>query len=294
MSDDEVVGPREERSRRSLLKLAAAGLAGLLGSAAARPSAALAADGNAIVAGAATTAQSKTTLTSSFATPNNGAFVVDAQGADWAIEGNSGQLGVLGSGFVGVTGTGTIGGYFSGTLNAISLEPQTAVGPPTSTDCARGDMLVDATGVLYLCVADGNPNAAPPSPGTWIRVSHGGVRLLSSPARAYDSRSDPAGPLRSGSGDVSGSPRTIDVLGAVPNIIPAGALGIVGNLAVTQAAAGGFATIWPGGSWPGTANINFTSVDLSNSFSVGLSGGTVAIGSSAQTHVILDVTGYVL
>jgi hypothetical protein len=282
------LAPPDARSRKSLLKLAAAGIAGLVGGAAARPERALALDGDAVKAGSTTTATNKTKLTSTYAIANNGAFVVEATGADWAIEGNSGQIGVLGSGFVGVTGTGTVGGYFSGTLNAISLEAQPDPGPPTSGVCTRGDMLVDSTGVLYMCVADGNP-------GTWIRVSHGGVRLLGSPVRAYDSRDGAAVPLPSGSGNNMGSPRTVNVLQAVP-AIPPGALGIVGNLTVTATTGGGFAAIWPGGAWPGTSNINWSdsNATLANAVTVGLSGGSVALGSWTRTDVILDVAGYIL
>src|SRR5206468_3970879 len=120
-------------------------------------------------------------------------------------EGNSGNIGVLGSGFTGVMGTGTVGGYFSGTLAAISLEPQLTTGPPTSGDYYRGDMLVDASGVLYLCVADGNP-------GTWL--SGGGTRFLSRPTRAYDSR-DSGNKLGTaephGAGTLS-APRTVNVV----------------------------------------------------------------------------------
>jgi hypothetical protein len=70
---------------------------------------------------------------------------------------------------------------------------------------------------------------------------------------------------------------------------------VAGNLAVTEASGGGFATIWPSGAWPETANINFVAVDLSNSFTVGLSGtGTVYVAASSPTHVITDIAGYVL
>jgi hypothetical protein len=62
------------------------------------------------------------------------------------------------------------------------------------------------------------------------------VRLLATPARAYDSRQAAAGKLRPGDGDTA-NPRPIQILGAVPDI-PAAAVGIVGNIAVTEETAG--------------------------------------------------------
>jgi hypothetical protein len=113
--------------------------------------------------------------------------------------------------------------------------------------------------------------------------------------RAYDSRTDPAGPLGGGPGGTAGPARVIQIVGVVPGV-PADAVAVVGNLAVTQEAGIGFATIWPSGPWPGTANINFAAgLDTSNSFTAGLSPtGTVSIAASNTTHVVIDITGYVL
>ena len=87
-----------------------------------------------LVVGTANTASQKTTLTNSGAIANDGAFVVDATAADWALEGSSGQLGVFGNGFIGVMGSGDVGGFFSGNLAAISLQPQNDAGAPASGD----------------------------------------------------------------------------------------------------------------------------------------------------------------
>jgi hypothetical protein len=274
------------RSRRSLLQLVGAAAIGLVGGAVARGESAGAADHAGLVVGETNTGSSKTALVTSGAIPNDGAFVVAADAADWAIEGSSGQLGVLGSGFIGVTGTGDIGGFFSGNLAAISLQPQDASGAPPSGDYSRGDILVDAAGVMYLCVADGNP-------GTWIKVSHGGYRPLAAPIRAYDSRSVGAGKLRAGDGDTA-SPRSIQITGVVAGV-PSNAVAVAGNLTVTQGEGVGFATVWPSGAWPGTSNINFSNVDLANAFTVGLSGtGQVNVAASTPTHVIIDIAGYIL
>jgi hypothetical protein len=258
---------------------------GLAGGIAARSDTAGATDNSALVVGQTNTAAQKTAITNSGPITNDGAFVVDASAADWALEGSSGNLGVLGSGFIGVMGTGDVGGFFSGNLAAISLQPQDDAGAPTSGDYSKGDMLVDANGVLYLCVADGNP-------GNWIKVSHGGYRPLATPQRAYDSR-NADGKLRPGDGDIS-NPRTIPITGVVSGV-PSNAIAVAGNLTVTQPEGIGFGTIWPGGAWPGTSNINFVASDLANSFTVGLSGsGTVNVAAWAPAHVIIDISGFIL
>src|SRR4051794_23410244 len=88
------------RTRRSLLQLAGALAVGLVGGAAARSETATATDHAGLVVGELNTGTSKTALVTSGAIANDGAFVVEAAAADWAIEGASGQVGVLGSGFV--------------------------------------------------------------------------------------------------------------------------------------------------------------------------------------------------
>jgi len=214
------------------------------------------------------------------------AFKVIAPNFDYGVSGEAQDYGVVGTGAGGVLGLGTVGGVFSGSVVAINLDPQSAAGAPTG-ESFKGDLAVDSTGVLFLCVADGTP-------GSWIRVSHGGVRYLATPQRAYDSRNVAAGTLKPGNGD-TGTPRVIPISGVVAGV-PPNALGIVGNLAVTGSTGGGFATIWPSGAWPGTANINYnTGQDLSNSFNVGLSGtGSISIAASGVTHVVIDVAGYIL
>lgn len=274
------------RTRRSFFRYAGALAAGLVGGAALENEQANATDGGPILAGSTTTAESTTTLMSSGSITNNGAFVVEATGSDWAIEGTSGQIGVLGSGFIGVSGTGDIGGSFSGNLAAISLAPQNLPGAPTSGDFSKGDILVDSLGVMHLCVADGNP-------GTWIKISHGGTRFLSAPYRAYDSRNAVAGKLRSADGSIS-TPRVIPIVGVVPGL-PENAVGVVGNVTVTGIDAGSFLTVWPSGAWPNSSNLNFSSTDIANSFSCGLSNtGTLSVATLGQTHVIIDISGYVL
>jgi hypothetical protein len=275
-----------QRTRKSVLKLFGALAVAFAGGAAVRSETADATNGDALLAGGETTASSATTLHASGPIANDGAFVVTADAADWALEGSSGQIGVLGSGYIGVTGTGDVGGFFSGNLAAISLQPQVTTGSPSAGDYSKGDILVDASGVMYLCVADGNP-------GTWIKVSHGGYRPLATPVRAYDSRTAPGGKLGPGNGDLA-APRPVQITGLVAGV-PSNAVAVAGNLTVTQSEGIGFATLWPSGPWPETSNINFVNTDLANAFTVGLGGtGGVNVAASTPTHVIIDVAGYIL
>ena len=277
---------QREQSRKEMLKAAGLAAGALVGGSLLGAGRASAADGDPLNVGAANTATLKTSLTTGGTTiSNDGALSVTGTDADYGIYGSGASYGLVGSGPGGVLGLGTVGGVFSGSVVAINLDPLGSAGAPTG-QAFKGDMAVDSGGKLWLCVAAGTP-------GTWIQVSHGGTRYLSSPQRAYDSRTSGDGKLRSGAGD-TGHPRVIQVTGVVAGV-PSNAVGVVGNLAATQADAGGFATVWPGGAWPGTANINYTGVDLSNSFNVGLSSsGTISVAASGSTHVVIDVAAYIL
>ncbi|HZO97835.1 MAG TPA: hypothetical protein VFB42_10730 [Gaiellaceae bacterium] len=282
-------GPRA--SRRGLLGLAAGAVAGLVTGRLTSHDEAQAANGDPIAAGATTAATSKTTLSTSGAITNDGAFVVDAPNADYGLKSTGAEIGVYGSGPIGVLGEGAVGGVFSGTDTAISLTPTGTSGPPTSTQSLKGDVLVDADGVLWLCVADGTP-------GTWIRVSHGGIRLLDQPQRIYDSRLDLARGIMT-----ENSTRTIDIIGAndvlgVPLAVPPQALGIVCNLTVTETSAGGFLQAWPEGERPREgSNLNWwPGWTLANSATVRLgSDGKIRLYVEAsRAQVVIDVSGYIL
>ena len=289
---DERAEPTEEapeplQSRRRWLQTmaAAAGAVGatrLLGAARAE-----AADGGNFVLGVANAATSKTSLATSGPVSNDGALSVTAAAADYGIYGAGAAYGVVGSGPGGVLGLGTVGGVFSGSVVAINLDPQDSPGAPTG-QAFKGDLAVDSNGVLWLCVAAGTP-------GTWIRVSHGGVRFLTTPVRAYDSRNTTDGKLGAPGKDGSvNNPRVIQITGVITGI-PANAVGLVGNLTVTQGSGANFATIWPGGAWPGTSNVNFNADDAANSFQIGISGGgSVSLASWQPAHAIIDIAGYVL
>jgi len=291
--DDRKTNGSDARSRRQLLGLVGLGAAGIVGGTTlARPDAARAADGDGLVIGQTNSGTSKTELDTSGAIAGDGALKVVAPNADYGLIGSAKTVGAFGSAAVGVLGDGAVGGQFSGTDAAINLEPRTQAGAPGGTNF-KGDLVVDLNGVLWLCIASGTP-------GTWIRVSHGGIRLLESPQRAYDSR----GAL--GRKHRQQETLTVQISGAggVPGV-PANALGIVGNLTATETEAFGYVIAYPDGTTrPGTSNINWwqTGLTIANSLTVRLgSNGKIALFTEAtvaanapNTHVLVDVVGYIL
>jgi hypothetical protein len=281
----------DSRSRRDLLGLAGLGAAGLVGGAAlARADRAEAADGSNLVIGQVNSGTSKTELDTSGTITGDGAFKVVAANADYGLIGSAKTVGAFGSAAVGVLGDGAVGGQFSGTDAAINLDPRGSVGPPGGTNF-KGDMVVDSDGVLWLCIVGGTP-------GTWIKVSHGGARLLDSPQRAYDSRVTLGRKLR------QQETIPVPIAGVVPGV-PANAIGIVGNLTVTETEGFGYVIAYPDlTTRPGTSNINWwqTGLTIANSLTVRLgTNGNIAVFTEATvatnaptTHVIVDVAGYIL
>jgi photosystem II stability/assembly factor-like uncharacterized protein len=77
--------------------------------------------------------------------------------------------------------------------------------------------------------------------------------------------------------------------------IPAAATAIIGNATVTGATGGGFITLFPNGQpRPPVSNLNYlTGQTVPNAFTVGLGAdGQFRTYSFAQTHFIVDLTGY--
>jgi hypothetical protein len=193
-----------------------------------------------------------------------------------------------GDGIFGLAGFGASGGFFAGTDVAISLDPTSLPGPPTPSAAFKGELNVDSNGVLWICIADGSPG-----PGTWIRLSS--TNLLATPQRLYDSRN-------TGGIFMNGETRTLDIAGVLPGI-PAYATSVIGNVTLANTLGAGFALVYPkGASRPPTSTINWytTGQILANGFSIALGGspGGIAVhtaGTQAQTtHIIVDITGYVV
>lgn len=91
---------------------------------------------------------------------------------------------------------------------------------------------------------------------------------------------------------VAGHTIVINLIGLV-----SGATAAYCNLTAVSPLAGGYMTLWPGGTRPATSSINFTKGAIVANFAVtGITNSdtaaTVSIFSSATTHVILDVTAF--
>lgn len=305
------------RSRRELFKVAGAAAGAIAGAKMLSPSDAKATDHAPLNVGDANTGtlQTKLTSTVSFphpANPPDGAFRVDAQFADYAIYGTTlipgtnppqygAGYGVAGIGGAGVLGVGgSAGGVFAGSVVAINLDPQANPGFPHG-QAFKGDLAVDSDGILWFCVVGSPETQAPFTDGVWIKLSHVGVRYLAKPVRVYSSGDPGQNKLTIGTGSTA-NPRTIQITGVVPagatEGVPANAVGVLGNLTITQGEALLFATVWPSGPWPGTSNINVPpGFDLANSFNIGLNpdgSGTIKIAASSATHAIIDISGYIL
>jgi hypothetical protein len=181
----------------------------------------------------------------------------------------------------------------------LRLVPASTAGAPTGGAHDRGEVFVDSAGTFYQCVAAGRP-------GTWRKLTagapgfaarSGSLNFLAAPVRLLDTRS--------GAKLAPGATRVVQVTGAAG--IPAGAVGVVGNLAVTAtentSGFGGYLTVYPQGVTPPTAaNLNWfgANQNLSNTVVVGLNttNGQMTIhdgvlGGSSPTHVVFDVAEFV-
>lgn len=307
-------------SRRRLLQwggmAAAAGLAAASGVALTTQTA-HAADGDSLILGQSNTANHNTALVvsltggllppalsiNSIANDNSIAFA--------SVGGNHG-VGILGAasetdafGVLGQSASGTgVGGQSSGSdgIDIAALgtgrlwqKPLGSVGAPAAGSHKRGEQVRDQNGALYICVADGVP-------GTWQKVAAldsaykgGAIGFLPAPIRLLDTRT--------GSAWTAGSNHTLQVTGVnVGGIsVPAGAMGVVGNVTVVQPTGGGDLRLYPAGaSLPGTSSINFAAGQIiANGVIVGLdSAGRFSIqvdmpaGTSA--NVIFDASGFIL
>ena len=215
-----------------------------------------------------------------------GAVLLEAT-SDAGVWGNSD------SGGVGVYGGGGIGLVGSGTRAGVRIDPVGAA-PASRTDAHdRGEIIHDTTGALWFCVASG-------SPGTWRRVadpgSAGQLRLLTAPARTYDSRTGD-GPLR------SNSQRSVSVRTGVANNVtvaaaPESSTGALVNLTIDATAGAGYLALFADGvAWPGNSNINWTNSGqtIAGTTVTALAAtGRLAVyaGGGGSTDFIIDVIGW--
>lgn len=199
----------------------------------------------------------------------------------------------------GATGHALVVRALSGARSAIYVVP--SGGNPTTTDYPhrRGEIRVDASSDLWLCVSSGTP-------GTWRKISGistaGAIHALDPPRRAYDSRFVD-GPLGTGDERVVSVASGIDVDTGVVNLanmVPSGSTAVFFNLAITQTTGFGFLQVAPGSATEVTAaTINWESagVTVSNASLSSIDDSrrvNVLSGGDGSAHFIIDITGYTL
>jgi hypothetical protein len=164
--------------------------------------------------------------------------------------------------------------------------------PPHGQSADIGALWVDGDGNWWAATADG-------ADAKWRKLAgpetSGALHLLSSPKRVYDSRPgeppaiDPKSPL------TPNVARSIDPK-ANSSGVPAIARGVLITLTAAPLAAGGFATAWPSGAWPGTSNVNFNpNQPIAATTVVGLGADAkFLVQSNVSTNVLIDIVGYYL
>jgi hypothetical protein len=300
--------PEPESSRRDMFKkLAIAGAGVAAGGVLLQASPAAATDGGNLVIGDETqTAQTPTALIANGFTgrqvllvDDNSGFAVTSSGSPGALAGWSGtRTGVYAYTASGPqaavaygAGAASFGLYvYGGRAHVYAVPAGNAPGARTDAH-ARGEILEDGNGDLWLCVTSGTP-------GTWRKLggpsTSGQLHLLAAPVRVYDSRTGqqptaigPKTPL------ASNTPRTIDATGNSSGVPPT-ATGVMVGLTVTGPAAAGFLTAWPSGAWPGTSSLNYAAgqtIAVTTVTGCGANA-TFLVLSNAATDFICDVIGY--
>jgi hypothetical protein len=104
------------------------------------------------------------------------------------------------------------------------------------------------------------------------------------PARLLDTR-----PTRVPAGDV------IEIPVAGRGGVPVGAKAVVANVTVVGASTGGFVTVFPCGTRPGTSSVNYLAGEaVANEVIAKLSPvGSICVYAHSAVNVIVDVAGYV-
>ncbi len=215
----------------------------------------------------------------------------------------NGVIGLSGT-EVGVSGQ-SVDGYgmkAQGGLAPIQLLPATSSGAPTSGAHALGELYVDNKGVLYRCAAAGTPGVWVPSYSV-VPLSKP-VRIISTPSGTGNT-GGLTGPF-----NATGATNTTTALTGGSTGIPANAVGVVANLALSANGSvlngDGFLTLFPAGTTnPGTASLNAggdayaTSNGVTVAFGTGADAGKLSFswqggGSPQPCQVYLDVTAYIL
>jgi len=192
----------------------------------------------------------------------------------------SGGVGVIGY----ADGPGT-GGYFSGGRANVRLAPEGGSPPSRADGHERGELVADAAGDLWFCTEAGVP-------GTWVRISAPGpgLHMLPAPRRVFDSRS--------GGKFTLNEERVVELALHVPERSQAAMF----TLTATEANSPGFLAAFADGvNWASSpfSSLNFDVVPQSIATTVVSAvsdGRTIRVhcggGPDVQTHVLVDVVGY--
>ncbi|MCU1398920.1 MAG: hypothetical protein JWN62_2029 [Acidimicrobiales bacterium] len=182
---------------------------------------------------------------------------------------------------------------------AIQLVP-VAAGAPTTGTWSVGALQPDTTGRLFYCTVSGTP-------GTWVELTDVTTPVVAlhiiDPVRVFDSRLalPSQGKLSSGNNKVVSIKDARDTTTGgvlVADVVPVGAVAIVGNLTVTNTVGAGFLSVVPGDATKFSASsINWFGTDqnLANGITAKIAADRsvkVFCGGGNATDFIIDVTGY--
>ncbi len=319
--------------RRRLFQMGAVGVAAVGAAAVAdslMASPAGAADGSALLIGGANTSSSTNATALSGGNGINistklGGAGHTASTTTVAIEGSSPfsstitSIGVKGTGFTGVqgisNGTGTVGlagvqgignsswvpGLVASNANfpTLHLAPSATTTLPVQT--VSPPQPVPGS---FIVLSDGSLHYAPQT-GQWMTLAQGGTGfsqgsfcLLPNPIRILDTRPGGSAAINPGLPISSGVTFTLQVTGeTVQSIeIPAGAIGVIGNITVANPTGPGYLTLFPtGAARPTASGINYVAgQSIANGVTVKLSSaGRIDIYAKTTTDVIFDAVGFI-
>jgi hypothetical protein len=306
-------------SRRDILRLAGTAAAGAVAGTvlAAAPRPAAAATGQTMLLGNAQFASNMTYIgygSSSLQAPSNvinperTMFWIDGRGTPIDSNGIRGDgrgptgIGLWGNSDFNGTGVFGNGGYgvrATGGRSALQLEG-TNPAPPARADAHLiGEIDIDSSGYVWLCVVAGTP-------GIWRRLggpATAGAFHAIDPVRAYDSRWAGNSRIASGTNRVISVADGHDITTGLVNaagVVPAGSTAVAYNLTVTGTQTSGFLTIAPGTATGITASsINWSGdgQNLANGAIVALDAlrqVRVFAGGGGSTDFIIDIAGYFL
>jgi hypothetical protein len=227
------------------------------------------------------------------------------------------SLGIKGTGFTGIQGVtngsdtaGTAGvqgigngGWVPGVFASNAGHPSLYLAPISSTALPKGaDSNVPLPG-SFIVLSDGSLHYAP-AKGQWVPLSgpagfsQGAFCLLANPIRILDTRPGKTAAINPGIPIATGATFTLQVTGeTVESIeVPAGAVGVIGNVTVVNPVGQGFLTLFPeGASRPTASTINYSAGEvIANGVTVKLSSsGQMDIFAATTTDVVFDATGFI-